>query len=272
MKTYPIMLDVRGKPAVVVGGGPVGLRKVRSLRDAGAVVRLVALQVAEESDLHEVELLLEDYRPEALVGAALVFACTDDRELNARIARDARQAGALVNAADQPEDCDFYLPAVAADGEVVVAVGTGGGSPALAAALRDRLASALPERVGAYAAELARLRETLQADVPDAERRGEIFKALAGEEAMRAFQQGGPEGLFTFVKSLLADKENAAQRAATAREREKSLPSAKDAAQRAVTAREREESLPYAKDAAQRAATAREREESLPPDQGDGPC
>jgi len=195
MKTYPIMLDVRGRLAVVVGGGTVGLRKVRSLLGAAARVRLVAEQVADEADLGGVELLKESYRPEALVGASLVFACTDDRELNSRIARDARRAGALVNAADQPEDCDFYLPAVAADGDVVLAVGTGGSSPALAARLTEQLAAALPERVGEYAAALGRLRERLKDNVPDATRRGEIMKALAGPEALRAFLDGGDAAL-----------------------------------------------------------------------------
>ena len=111
MKTYPIMLDVRGKLAVVVGGGRVGMRKVRSLREAGARVRLVAPELADESDLQEVELLLEDYHAAALVGAALVFGCTDDHELNTQISRDARQIGALVNAVDQPEMFHSLKPA-----------------------------------------------------------------------------------------------------------------------------------------------------------------
>ena len=203
MKTYAIMLDIRERLAVVVGGGRVGLRKVRSLGRAGARVRLVAEKVADDADLGGVELLQEAYQAEALVGAALVFACTDDRELNSRIARDARQAGAIVNAADQPDDCDFYLPAVAEDGDVVVAVGTGGSSPALAAKLRDRAAAALPDGVGLYAAALGHLRGRLKTKVPDAARRGEIMKALAGEEALRAFLDGGAGALKAMADELI---------------------------------------------------------------------
>ncbi len=195
MRTYPIMLDVRGKLAVVVGGGRVGMRKVRSLRDAGARVRLVTPEADDESDLAEVELLLEDYRAEALVGAVLVFACTDDHELNTRISRDARQAGAIVNAVDQPEDCDFYVPAVVGDGDVIVAVGTGGCSPALAGRLKSILGAALPERIGEYAAALASIRDKVKAEVDDVDRRGVILKSLTSDEATRAFQEGGADAL-----------------------------------------------------------------------------
>lgn len=195
MKTYPIMLDVRGKLAVVVGGGRVGMRKVRSLREAGARVRLVAPELADESDLQEVELLLEDYHAAALVGAALVFGCTDDHELNTQISRDARQIGALVNAVDQPEDCDFYVPAIVGDGDVIVAVGTGGCSPALAGKLKSIVGAALPERIGEYAAALACMRDKVKAAVDDVDRRGVILKSLTSDEAMRAFLDGGADAL-----------------------------------------------------------------------------
>jgi precorrin-2 dehydrogenase / sirohydrochlorin ferrochelatase len=209
MKTYPIMLDVRGKLAVVVGGGRVGMRKVRSLRDAGARVRLITSEATDESDLAEVELLLENYRAEALVGAALVFACTDDHELNTQISRDARQIGAIVNAVDQPEDCDFYVPAVVGDGDVIVAVGTGGCSPALAGKLKSIVGAALPERVGEYAAALGRMRDKVKAAVDDVDRRGVILKSLTSDEAMRAFFDDGSDALEAMADTLIRQEGDA---------------------------------------------------------------
>ena len=191
MKTFPVMLDVRGRQAVVVGGGPVGRRKVRALLRAGAKVRLVSAGAAPKGLPEGVAVVRQRYRSALLKGARLVFACTDDRAVNARIASDARAAGALVNAADQPEDCDFHLPATLSRGDVVIAIGTGGAAPALAASLKRRLAAALPPGTGRFAALLAVLRRELKAAVPDARRRMGILRRLAGSDVLEEFLGGG---------------------------------------------------------------------------------
>jgi len=203
MKTFPVMLNVQGRLAVVVGGGPVGLRKARSLSQAGARVLLVAPQIKESQVTSGIEIVRAGYRDDLLHGALLVFACTDEGALNARIAADARKAGALVNAADQPEDCDFFLPAVVADGEVVIAIGTGGASPALAVQLKDRLAAALPKRIGEFASLLSELRKALKSKVSDAARRGEIMKRLSTEQAYEKFLSGGREAIGKILVGLL---------------------------------------------------------------------
>lgn len=203
MKAFAIMLNASGRPAVVVGGGPVGLRKVRALLKAGAAVRLVVPRVGEHDDLKAVELVQAEYRPELLQGAKLVFACTDDAALNAKIAADARAAGALVNAADQPEDCDFFLPAVAEDGPVVVAVGTGGACPALAAELRDRLAQALPPRAGEFAQLLGRIRDDLKSQISNQRRRMQLMKRLAKADVVDAFATRGEAAVREIMEQWL---------------------------------------------------------------------
>jgi len=194
MKTYPIMLNLSGRRVVVIGGGEVGLRKARALADAGAEVLLVAEKL-DRSAPPGVEARRERYRADQLIGAALVLACTDDRATNARIAADARAVGALVNTADQPEDCDFFLPAVATDGEVILAVGTGGAAPGLAGMLRDRLTGAIPARIGEFASALGALRRELRAAVPEQARRMAILKELSGEQGYELFLRGGSEAL-----------------------------------------------------------------------------
>ena len=195
MRMYPIMLDVRDRPTVVIGGGSVGLRRTRTLREAGARVTLVSMDVPDRPLPDEVQLVEGPYRTELLAGAFLVLACTDDAELNARIARDAREAGALVNVADQPEDCDFYLPAIARDGDVIVAVGTAGASPGLAGSLKKRLQAALPERIGEFAAVLFDLRAELRDVVPDIRERMRIMKELSAEKGYEAFLAGGVDAV-----------------------------------------------------------------------------
>jgi siroheme synthase-like protein len=201
MKTYPIMLSVHDRLAVVVGGGRVGLRRARSLLEAGARVRLVAEEAPDEALPGAVELIRGPYSPEALNGAWIVLACTSDRELNAKIAENARQRGALVNVADQPEDCDFFLPSVVQDGCVVVAVGTGGAAPALAAHLRDNVK--LPERIGEFAACLSELRNELKLEAIDRARRMDVMSRLADDTTRQLFRSGGSDAVRKRMRQLL---------------------------------------------------------------------
>ena len=202
MKTYPIMLDVSGRAAVVVGGGPVGLRKARSLCEAGADVRLITLADQPGEPLPPVTVMKEPYRRELLEGAMLVFACTDDRALNARVAADARALGALVNVADQPDDCDFFAPATVSRGDVVIAVGTGGSAPALAAAIKQQIDQTLPERLDEFAGALAAIRRELKAGDTPSKRRCQIMAELAGSESYQAFLDRGPQALKERLKEL----------------------------------------------------------------------
>ena len=194
MRTYPIMLNVTDRVCVVVGAGPVGLRKAEALARAGASVRLVDPRGdvrAPDGSEH----LRRAYEPSVLDGAFVVFACTDDSELNARIVADARSGRALVNVADVPGLCDFYAAATVSDGDVVVAVGTGGTAPALAGRLAHSLADALPDRIGEFAAALGRLRGELAGRGKQADRRSAILKRLAGPEGYDTFLEGGYNAL-----------------------------------------------------------------------------
>ena len=192
MQTFPVMLNLTDRLAVVIGAGPVALRKVRALCNAGARVRLVSPSPPEKKNANGVELLQESYRPEHLNGAAIVFACTNDRQCNTRIARDAREMNVLVCAVDQPEDCDFFSPAVVHDGEVIVAVGTGGAAPGLAKYLANTLGEALPDRIGEFAACLASLREEMRNICFDARQRHTCFRMLVSEDTYCKFLAHGP--------------------------------------------------------------------------------
>ena len=165
MPDFPILLNLKNRLCVVVGGGDVGLRKVRSLLRFGARVRLIAPEPAEpKEDLENLEIVRRTYRRGDLKGAFLAFAATDDREVNAAVHREARELGVLVNMADAPADGDFTLPALLLRGGLTVSVSTGGSSPALAALVRDHLSASLgPEwsTVLEIAAALRRKRLTL---------------------------------------------------------------------------------------------------------------
>ncbi len=163
MPDYPIILDLRNRLCVVVGGGPVGRRKALGLCRAGARVRLIAPEPLDEAGVKGIEVLGRIFRSGDLRGAALAFAATGSRRVNAAVVREARRRRIPVNVADLPESGDFTLPAVLRRGGITVAVSTGGESPALAALLRDHLALTLGpewETVLAIAAALRQMRLT----------------------------------------------------------------------------------------------------------------
>lgn len=131
-------------PALVVGGGAVAVRKVRSLLEGGFDVTVIAPELnegfAELSGYTWVQRNAEDGDTS---GYALVMACTHDREVNRRIGETCREQQKLVLVADAQQESTFYTPAVHRDGELSVAIGTAGASPGMARQLRDQLAQAL---------------------------------------------------------------------------------------------------------------------------------
>ena len=142
---YPVALDLRDRPCLVVGGGPVAEAKVEGLLDAGARVTVVSPALTERLVSWATEGRIahrrHEYGESDLEGQHLVFAATDRRDVTEAVAADARRRGVWVNAADDPAYCDFLLPSVLRRGRLQVAVSTGGASPALAARVRRDLES-----------------------------------------------------------------------------------------------------------------------------------
>jgi siroheme synthase-like protein len=160
---YPVALDVSGVPVRVVGAGPVAARKVAGLAIAGALVRVVAPDVSAQLDLGQVaDMRRRHYEAGDLDGVRLVVTATGRPEVDAAVAADAAAAGLWVNAADQPADCSFILPAIARNGPLTIAVTTDGSSPALAGRLRDRAAALLDDDVVELAGRLSAERTTIK--------------------------------------------------------------------------------------------------------------
>jgi precorrin-2 dehydrogenase / sirohydrochlorin ferrochelatase len=139
----PVNLLVRGRRVVVVGGGRVAARKIAPLLDLGAAVEVVAPAVNAEvrawADAHRVVLHERRFAPDDLRDAWLAFTATDDPATNAAVHDAGEAARVWVNSADDPDNCSFTLMSVLRRADVVVSVGTGGRSPALAAHLRRQL-------------------------------------------------------------------------------------------------------------------------------------
>ena len=184
MGYYPVFLTMSGRPCAVVGGGAVAEGKVDGLLAAGAHVTVISgtlsarLESWKRADA--IRHLARDYRPGDLLGFELAFVATDDGQVNAAVAQEGRERGVWVNAADDPERCDFILPSVLRRAELVVAVGTGGASPALARAIREELEEYFTPDYAALACLVTEVRQELKSrhGLPPAER---WRQALSGD-------------------------------------------------------------------------------------------
>jgi len=163
---YPIFVELSGRRCLVLGGGRVAQGKVEGLLSAGADVTIVAPEMTDAlRDLvaaGRVSHVAREYESGDLAGFALCFVATNDAAVNAQVAAEGKRRRVWVNAADDPANCDFILPSVIRQGEVVLAVSTGGASPALARRLREELTAFLSEEYAPLAELLREVRRELR--------------------------------------------------------------------------------------------------------------
>lgn len=163
---YPVFLNLDGKKCVVFGGGEVALRKVKMLRDFGAEVTVISPALCPGlvtlAGSRVINALRRAYRPGDLNNAFVVIAATDEKDVNAAIASEARELGVLVNIINAPEVCDFIVPAYVRRGDVTIAVSTAGRSPALARHIRGRLEREFGEEYAALAQLIGEVRSELR--------------------------------------------------------------------------------------------------------------
>ena len=167
MGYYPVLLDLAGRRCVMVGGGIIAGRRVDGLLAAGARVTVISPRLTPALAALAAEGRIEheprSYRDGDLAGAELAFVATDTGEVNAAVAREARERGIWINAADDPARCTFILPALVRRGDLTVAVATGGSSPALARAIREELEAYLTDDYTTLASIAAEARRELRA-------------------------------------------------------------------------------------------------------------
>ncbi len=179
---------------MVVGGGTVGERKVKGLLDAGAYVVLISPEVtdglARLAGAGRIELVRRPFQEGDLDGAMLVFATTDRLEVNRWIAAEAEKSGAFLNLAEGSAAGDFILPSVFRQGALQVALSTGGGSPAYARMVRERLEEIFGPEHGKLVDLLERLRPRVMARFPDdAGRRRAVWDRLVRWETVELIRQ-----------------------------------------------------------------------------------
>jgi precorrin-2 dehydrogenase / sirohydrochlorin ferrochelatase len=207
MRYYPVCLDIRGRSCLVVGGGQVGTRKVKTLLDCGAQVTVVSPEATAElaglAERNRIELRQRPYRSADQHGVFLVVGATDDMALNRRIHQKAEQAGRLCNIADQPRLCNFVLPSIIQQGDLMLAISTSGKSPAFAKYLRRQLQTQFGPEYGTLLNLMGALRQRLLREAHAPEVHKPLFERLIRAGLLEMIRLGQRERINTLLTQVL---------------------------------------------------------------------
>lgn len=205
---YPIFLEMRGKKAVVIGGGGVALRKLQALLDADARVVVVAEHFDQMIEAlcegKDAKLIKSRYDKIYLVGATVAIAATSRPEVNRRIYNDCQVLEILCNVVDEPELCDFFVPAVLKRAELQIAIGTEGHCPAYAGRIRRHLEKEFTEEHGRFLSELGLFRRRIIKELPDPGKRKALLGKLVDEESFEYFVKYGAGKWRDFAEELIS--------------------------------------------------------------------
>jgi precorrin-2 dehydrogenase/sirohydrochlorin ferrochelatase len=210
---YPVFLELAGRTALVIGEEAVRAGKVEGLLEAGCDrILVVATGPAARLDAWEasearVRVRRRGFEPEDLDGAFLVVASSGDEAERATIAREARRRGVLVNVMDDVPNCDWAAPSVVRRGDLVLAISTGGRSPALAKRLRVELDERFGPEWDEVVAALGAVREDVNGSIPSLRERSRRWtRALDLEEAAALVRDGRRDELERRLRRRLSEE------------------------------------------------------------------
>lgn len=205
---YPIMLDVRGRKVIVIGGNQVAAEKTRAICASGAIVTVISPTFCDE--LHamarrdEVTLLPKAYQPGDLQGAFVVVAATGEPELIEAIWQEGQERNQLVNIVDVPRRCNFIVPSILRRDQLTIAVSTEGASPGLAKRIRQQLETLFPATYGRYIQLAACVRAHLRRQQVSYAQRDEFFGDFFSSDILLQLAEGHEREAVEQVAELLA--------------------------------------------------------------------
>ena len=193
MQNYPIFMDLKDQPCLVVGGGPVALRKIRLMRSAGAAITVIAPVLCDELTNEfgdQIKHLAREFESADVQGYRLITAATDSAEVNQQVSQSAQAINVPVNVVDQPELCSFITPSIVDRSPVVIAISTGGGAPVLARMLRAKLEAFIPASYGKLADSMSRFREKAKQALPEERDRRRFWETVVQGPIAELFFSG----------------------------------------------------------------------------------
>ena len=201
MTLYPIFLDLTDCPVLVVGGGRVAARKTGDLLESRACITVVAPECCTELtslvDDKSVVLYKRKYQPEDVLGKRLVISAAGCEEINRQVYQDCKKHEILCNVVDEPQLCDFHVPARVRRGLLQIAVSTGGASPAMAKRIRKQLEEIFGTEYKPLMSGLMELREHMKSCGPaDQKDRKRLLEAFLDSEAPELLLKNGDHAAF----------------------------------------------------------------------------
>ncbi|MCL0064989.1 glutamyl-tRNA reductase [Dehalococcoidia bacterium] len=190
---YPVFLNINAKRCVVVGGGRIAQRRVKSLLECGAMVKIISPELSEKLELmagkkKSIEVVKREFCYGDLEGAFLAIAASSEPEVNRRVVEEAMWRGVLVDSSTDPTEGNFILPSVVRSGDLAIAISTSGGSPALARMIREELEQSL----GPEHAALIKLVSEVRAEFSRAGKRlpFEVWRHCVDQELLGLIRKG----------------------------------------------------------------------------------
>lgn len=176
----PIMLNIEEKVVSVVGGGEVAFRKVKTLLEHKAHVKVVSPQFLEDftSLGGQLELIREYYNEDLIKDSFMVIAATSSKEVNLKVEAYCKENKILCSLADDMSQSDFIMPSTVRRGSLVIAVSTEGKSPALTSRIKKEIEKTYPEEYEAYVEALGEIRELIQSRCGDINVRKKILREV----------------------------------------------------------------------------------------------
>lgn len=209
MRYYPLFVNLEKKRCLVVGAGGVGKRKIRSLVDSGAGHVTIIDTREPDSDLDDILCLAEvdfqnrPFKDEDIDDTFLVIACTSNKALNAHISELCAERNILCNIADQPEKGSFIVPASIKQGDLTVAVSTGGHSPAMAKRIRKELQDSFGEEYASLLTAMGRIRPLMLGLGLETKENTAVFRSLVNSGLLEAFRAKNLDSAVEILKESL---------------------------------------------------------------------
>ncbi len=191
----------------MVGGGRVAQRKIETLLEYGASIHIISKELThrlkELVESGDIRYMGEKFENKHLDGVFLVIAATDDEKMNHEISETAQKRGLLINAVDQPIDCNFIVPSIVKRGDLILAISTSGKSPALAKKLREKMDGQFGSEYESFLNLMGCLRkEVLKMGLSHNEN-GRIFKEIVDSEVLEALTRNDRDKVKSMLRSIL---------------------------------------------------------------------
>lgn len=201
-----MFVDLKDKNVLIAGGGNVAFRKAYLLKDFGARITMIAPEfiALEDKDNRDIRCITKEFCDDDVKGFDMLIAATGDRCLNARIAGAGKDNGIPVNAVDDEKNCSFIFPSVIRDGDVVIAVSSGGNSPVLTQHVRDDIRKILPGDIGQIAGYMGSVRRYVTDRIEDPKARRACFEMIYGRLTANADRPDADE-LDSIIESAIGD-------------------------------------------------------------------